>query len=183
MHIEKYEKEGFAPMKFLDAELENYKDGYPNPITECYYETLKQIREIQNSGKVPSNELYAKVRKKIPTSEQGFYLANVHYYLYESCSEYQKSNEYKDAVNKRIIFFLEHADADGLFVHSWFPLNFPDNYIRFLKNQYGIKGDELDNQDFPLLLLQGYVKKYGNKDEKKIVRLAYNFIRDWCLGV
>ena len=156
----------FAPMKYLNEMLKDYKDGYPNPRTEEYYETLKKIRDIQNSGQVPHDEYYQIVGGSV---ERGYYLANIHYYLYwEECSEYERTDAYKDKLNKRIIYFLKHADREALYEKDWFVLNFPNIYIYFLKSFYG---SNPDNETF-----SDYISLHGNNEEKEILSLVNDLV-------
>ena len=80
----------FAPMKYLDEELKRFEDGYPNRQTEDYYEALKRIRSKQNTRQPVPSFYYEAVgaTKGLGTPEYGYYIANIHYYIYESCSEY-----------------------------------------------------------------------------------------------
>ena len=156
----------FAPMKYLDEMLKDYKDGYPNPRTEEYYETLKKIRDIQNNGEIPLDEYYICVGGSV---ERGYYLANIHYYLYwGECSEYERTDEYKDKLNKRIIYFLKNADRNTLWKKDWFILNFPNSYVYFLKSFYG--GDPNNEKFFP------YISLHGNDDEKEIMGLIEGLV-------
>ena len=156
----------FAPMKYLDEKLKDYKNGYPNPRTEQYYETLKKIRDIQNNKQVPPDEYYQIVGGSV---EQGYYLSNIHYYLYwEDCSEYERTDAYKDKLNKRIIYFLKNADRETLWEKGWFILNFPNSYMYFLKSFYGSDPD--NEKFFP------YISIHGNEDEKEIMDLISDLV-------
>ena len=180
-----YKKEIFAPMLFLDVVLEEYKDGYPNPLTADYYETLRKIRESQNQGKIPE-ALYKRLGfgkkerfgdNSFETIEYGYFTANIHYYLYESCSEYEVSKNYKDAVNHRILYFLKNADIDALCAHGWFPLNFPNTYLSFLEKQYGKTRIRKQEQKKPISiycseLLNDFALANGNAEEIDISNLV-----------
>ena len=161
-------KEMFAPMEYLDAHLEEYRDGYPNPRTQRYYETLKRIRELQSQGVVPPDELFKSLwlrGKADATVEYGYYTSNIHYYLFESCSEFQKTEEYKESVNRRILLWLESADPKALLKRQWFPWNFPPNYLRFLKMFYG---DDCGRK----WGIEEYAERYGDPLERQIGRLS-----------
>ena len=176
-------KEGiFASMKYLDAEIERYKDGYPNPKTRLYYETLKKIRDIQNSGVVPSDEIYknlAKPRNKkaLEIVEYGYYISNIHYYLYDSCSEYEKTDSYKDTLNYRILYFLKTASKEALYPYDWFLPNFVIAYLNFLADYYDIQIESNHSESLSdsVSSLSEFVNKYGNKTEKEIMDLIISF--------
>ena len=106
-------------------------------ITDHYYESLLHIRDVQNSGRVPTDEEYAAVSsfKSYNCPELGFYNANIHYYLFDSNPEFRKEADYRDELNRRILAFLDAAEPENLLKSLWFPLNFPLEYIRFLENQ------------------------------------------------
>ena len=165
-------------MDYLDAMLEEYKDGYPNKRTAAYFETMKRIRDQQRRGIAPPDEDYrelalARYQPSAAGVEYGYYIANIHYYLFEDCSEFERSEFYKATVNRRILFFLkDYADPDELMNCGWFPLNFPLNYLRFLKVFYrheprmAIDGSTWDSYQ----VLEGYIVEYGNAIEQEIVR-------------
>ncbi|MBR0461361.1 MAG: hypothetical protein IJJ00_01440 [Erysipelotrichaceae bacterium] len=182
----KYQDGIFASMTYLDEMLDENKEGYPNPRTENYYETLKEIRSVQNCRKVPADEIYKRLgktrrKKAFETIEYGYYTANIHYYLYESCSEYKKSEAYKDSLNRRILFFLNNANIRALSSYLWFPLNFPDQYLRFLEYQYGKKRsswckNKRISDEFPTEMLIDFTDKFGNNEEKEIADTLHNVI-------
>lgn len=162
----------FAPMKYLEKELERYKDGCPNDHTKGYYEALKSIKGKQDLGNsIPSCNyriIGSSNRKKgFDTAEYGYYTANIHYYLYESCSEYEKSDAYKGKLNARILYFLRNADPKALIPHGWFWLNFPSNYMRFLSIFYNAQVPASDPER-ALELLVNLVHENGNDDENEI---------------
>ena len=57
------DKKYFAPMDYLDKELEEYEDGYPDSVVENFYESLKIIRDAQKKDQIPSEMLYENVGK------------------------------------------------------------------------------------------------------------------------
>jgi len=176
----------FGSMKYLDKEIEESNKIRKEEIekginidyskTDQFYGTLLEIRKIQNSGQIPSDELYRsiaqiKVRNRdlFDSAENGYYDANIHYYLFESNSEYEKTNKYKDTLNKRILYFLKNADIDNLLYKcGCFLLNFPLNYLRFLEIFYDKKVERnlvVDN-------LKEFAELYGNDDEKEIANIV-----------
>ena len=170
----------FARMQYIENEMEIQKSIGSNPRSEQYYKTLLEIRDIQNSGQIPSDELYRRFaeikghnQQLYDSVEYGYYLANIHYYLFESRSEYEKTNEYKDVLNKRILYFLNNADRDNLlFKCGEFLTNFPFNYLRFLEHFYSKR---LDNyyQDSCTSDVKRFVETYGKDDEKEIANIIY----------
>lgn len=126
-------------MLFLDPEIERNRQSGGNKNSDHYYESLLHIRDVQNSGRVPTDEEYAAVSsfKLYNCPELGFYNANIHYYLFDSNPEYRKDADYRDELNRRILAFLDAADPANLLKQLWFPLNFPLDYLRFLEDQYG----------------------------------------------
>lgn len=174
------DKQYFAPMDYLDKELEIYEDGYPDSIVENFYEALKIIREAQKSDQVPSEMLYENVGKGkkggYQSVEYGYYIANIHYYLFDDCSEYQKTESYKSSLNKRILYFLKSANMYELFHHGWFPLNFPLNYLRFLGQFYNKQipsNNSVDALESAKALVT-FTDLYGNEEEKETANLVYH---------
>ena len=167
-------KDTLASMEFLDGALDDYADGYPSENTEAFYETLKVIRQTQNKGEVPEEAYKALgVLRGYGSIEYGYYLANIHYYLYADCLEFQLSGAHKKSVNERIKFFLENADPSGLTGRGWFPLNFPFAYLHFLEGFYGrYRQESMDEPLGALMNLCNLVDRYGDSLEKEIVALA-----------
>ena len=161
----------FAPMLFLDREMKHYEDVYPSQQTKAYYETLLRIREAQNKGEFPEEAYRALgASRGFGSIEYGYYHANIHYYLFEDCSEFERNDAYKASVNKRIKFFLEdNADPLVLMERGWFPLNFPINYLSFLETFYG--NHQKESME-PFMNLVALVGQYGNEIEKEIVELT-----------
>ena len=138
MHL-KFTSHLFPSMFFIEGVIEHDKQSGDSSNSNHYYKELLHIRDIQNSGRVPKDKEYAAISSFKPynSPELGFYNANIHYYLFESNSEYQKSAAYREDLNRRILAFLDAADPDNLLKQLWFPLNFPLDYLRFLEDQYG----------------------------------------------
>ena len=172
----------FAPMLFLDEETKRYKGGYPSKRTEAYYETLLAIRETQNKGESP-DEAYAALGapRGFGSIEYGYYHANIHYYLFESCSEIERSDAYKASINKRIKFFLkDNADPLELMERGWFPLNFPANYLCFLEMIYGNhRKESSEGIAGSFANLAALVSQYGNEIEREIVGLTRPIIEEY----
>ena len=179
------DKKYFAPMDYLDKELEEYEDGYPDSVVENFYEALKIIRDAQKKDQIPSEMLYENVGKGkkggYQSVEYGYYIANIHYYLFDDCSEYQRSELYKESLNKRIIHFLKTANMYNLFHYGWFPLNFPLNYLRFLEDFYNKKNivKSVTGALESAKSLMNFTDLYGNKDEKEIANLVYNLNKEF----
>ena len=171
-------KDTLTSMEFLDELLEDYVEGYPSENTEAFYETLKMIRQAQNRGEVPEKVYKALGALRGHESiEYGYYLANIHYYLFADCLEFQFSETYKKSVNERIKFFLENADPSGLAGRGWFPLNFPFAYLHFLEGFYGrYRQESMDEPLGALMNLCSLVDRYGDSLEKEIVELARRII-------
>lgn len=172
----------FAPMLFLDEETKRYEGGYPSKRTEAYYETLLAIREAQSKGESP-DKAYAALGapRGFGCIEYGYYYANIHYYLFKSCSEFERNDAYKVSINKRIRFFLkDNADPLELMKRGWFPLNFPGNYLSFLELFYG---NHRDGSSEGLMAtftnLAALVARYGNEIEKEIVELTWPIIGEY----
>jgi|GEM_PF-3247023 len=166
-------KTAFAKMAYLEEELRPYEGGYPSEETKVYYESLKAIREAQAKGETPI-ELYRALGNRTggPTPvERGYYLANIHYYLFDNCSEFEKTEDYKAAVNERIELFLENADIGLLGKSEWFLLSFPAYYRYFLELFYGRhhEEDDIGGLEGCYMDLTSLADAYGNDLEKKIV--------------
>lgn len=178
----------FAPMDYLDAMLEKYKDGYPNKRTAAYFETMKRIRDQQRRGTTPPDEDYrelalARYQPLVAGVEYGYYTANIHYYLFEDCSVFERSEFYKAMVNRRILFFLkDYADPDELMNCGWFPLNFPLDYLRFLKAFNGYEPKTANNGGTwdSYQVLEDYIAEYGNAIEQEIVRCLRPIMEEYC---
>lgn len=111
--------------------------------------------------------------------EYGYYYANIHYYLFEDCSEFERNDAYKASVNKRTKYFLENAESVELMEKGWFPLNFPADYLGFLEVFYGNHRKESSEGVMgPFTNLKTLVERYDNKVEKKIVELARPIIEE-----
>ena len=175
-------KDVFAPMRFLDEEMKRYQSGYPSKRTEAYYETLLAIRKVQSKGESP-DEAYEALGapRGFGSIEYGYYYANIHYYLFESCSEFKRNDAYKESINKRIRFLLkDNADPLELMERGWFPLNIPGNYLRFLELFYGNHRDEsLEGLMATFTNLAALVARYGNEIEKEIVELTRPIIEEY----
>lgn len=173
------DKKYFAPMDYLDKELEEYGDGFPDSIIENYYEALKIIRDAQKGDSALTEMLYENVgkckRDGYQTAEYGYYMANIHYYLFDDCSEYQKIESYKKSLNIRILHFLKSANMYALFHNGWFPLNFPLNYLSFLEDFYGKKRlyDFEINPINEAKALVDFVDLYGDAEEKETASLVF----------
>ena len=166
-------KTAFAKMAYLEEELRPYEGGYPNEETKVYYESLKAIQKAQAKGETPIQE-YRALGKRAggPTPvERGYYLANIHYYLFDCCSEFEKTEAYKAAINERIRLFLENADIGLLGKSEWFLLSFPANFRYFLELFYGRhrEEDDIGGIEGCYVDLASLVDAYGNDLEKKIV--------------
>ena len=172
----KPDKSAFAPMKYLDDLLKQYVDGYPNRWTESYFRSLLEIRDIQSRGKAP-----VQIYKFHGSVERGYYLANIHYYLFDDCSEFDGGNPYKDTLNKRILFLLENADKEHLMERGWFPLNFPSDYLLFLERYYGSHRSSMEGNSTMWMLknLLSLVDCYGNDTERMIIELATPIVEEY----
>ena len=177
-------KEYLSPMGFLDGYLSDYVKE------ECdqtpFYEALKRIRDIQDKGDIPSDELYESVglarnNKDLATVEFGYYISDIHYYLFDECSPYFIGDEAnKDSLNKRILFFLLNADHEALFSFGWFLLNLPGEYLSFLKRHYK-KKETIEAKtiwDNPIVLHE-YVNQYGDDTEKEIAIILIDMFNEY----
>lgn len=163
----------FSSMSFM----ERSECDLSNP----YYKALAKIRDIQNRGEVPSDEDYKAVgrtqrSKGFHTVEFGYCMANIHYCLFESYPKYEKTNEYKDLINKRILYLLKNGSTEALLNRGWIPLNF-QNYTNFLVSFYDKEDQYSINSTYGVDFLEDFVSEYGNEDEKTITKL----IRKLCM--
>ena len=163
----------FSSMSFMERD----ECDLSNP----YYEALAKIRDIQNRGEVPSDEDYKAVgrtqrSKGFDTVEYGYCTANIHYCLFESYPEYEKTNEYKDLINKRILYLLKNGSTEALLNRGLIPLNF-QNYTNFLVSFYDKEDQYSIDSTFGVDFLEDFVSEYGNEDEKTIAKL----IRKLCM--
>lgn len=177
-------KEYLSPMGFLDGYLSDYVKE------ECdqtpFYEALKRIRNIQINGNVPNEEIYrmvglARNNNDLATVEFGYYISNIHYYLFDECSPYFIGDESnKDSLNNRILFFLHNANHEALFSFGWFLLNLPGEYLSFLKRQYK-KKEPIESKtiwDNPTILYE-YVNQYGDDTEKEIAVILVDMFKEY----
>ncbi len=178
----------FAKMLFLDAEIERHRQFGGNKNSDHYYAALQHIRDVQNSGRVPTDEEYAYISpfKSYNSPELGFYNANIHYYLFESNSEYRKDPGYRNDLNRLILAFLDAADPANLLKQLWFPLNFPLEYIRFLEDQFGVEAPRhqcdvsASNHEkvvFDAERLLEFAKTVGGQDEIRIAEKCLEIAR------
>lgn len=120
----------FSDMNWLEKEtIRNDKSEGKNKKSNFYYENLKMIRDKQKQGIIPFEE-YKKVGI-VGTIEYGYYIANIHYELFE-CNK-----DYKNILEDRIIFFIQNA-PDDIFKYddSWFRINFYNEYSNYLRQYY-----------------------------------------------
>ena len=179
-----------APMKYLDEELKNYQNGYPSQRTKDYYGTLKYIKELQDSGQVPSKEaeeaykVFGDIFSRSLTVECGYYGANIHYYIYKTCSEFEKTDAYKDSVNARILYLLRTADEEPLF-HGWFISSFFFQYVNWFltifyeKPVNDYKDSGLSFEDILLNKLKDMIGEKGTTDEKEILERLTKLVDDY----
>ena len=175
-------------MLFLDAEIERNRQSGGNKNSDHYYESLLHIRDVQNSGRVPTDEEYAAVSsfKSYNCPELGFYNANIHYYLFYSNPEYRKDADYRDKLNRRILAFLDAAEPENLLKQLWFPLNFLLEYIRFLENQLSAEAprrscvsgaSDHEKVVFDAERLLEFAKTIGGYDEIMIAKKCLDIAR------
>lgn len=179
-----------APMKYLDKELNGYKNGYPNQRTKDYYNTLKLIKKLQDEGLVPSEDaeeaykVFGDMFSRNLTVECGYYGANIHYYIYNTCSEFEKTDAYKDAVNARILYLLKNADEEPLF-HGWFISSFFFQYVNWFLTLFyekpvnDYKDSGLSSQEIYLNKLKDMVSEKGTADEKEILERLTKLVADY----
>lgn len=166
-------KEEFAPMGFLDDELERYAEGFFNPFTEAYYRSLMAIRKAQNEDQDVLMELYEAVPHHASDSsaEYGYFMANIHYYLFVWHREFKRDPAYIDSLNRRILFFLENAEGiDDL--KGWFFLSFPITYRTFLCRFYQVDLSKELRKMNTIDSLKALTEMVGNDDAKKIAAVV-----------
>ena len=185
-------KESFicAPMKYLDEELKSIDLNKANTRTKDYYGTLKVIKKLQDSGHVPSKEaeeaykVFGDMFSSNLTVECGYYGANIHYYIYKTCFEFEKTDAYKDSVNARILYLLRNADEEPL-LHGWFISSFFFQYVNwFLTIFYGkpvndYKDSGLPFEDILLNKLKDMIGEKGTTDEKEILERLTKLVDDY----
>ena len=152
-------KQIFSDMTWLDEEIErNNKSEGRNKKSDFYYNNLIDIRDKQRKGIIPFVE-YKNVGRQ-ESIEYGYYMANIHYELFE-CDDTNK-----DVLEDRIIFFLQNAQ-DKIFEYedSWFRLNFYLDFSGYLRKIYhsNEKWQDLDH----------YVFEYNNEREKTIYDILW----------
>ena len=175
------EETHFAKMAYLEKMRRRYPYGVPNKRTQAFFESLMQIEKAQKEGK-GLEEAYLALAKSAGFSsiEYGYYHANIHYYLFEDCAEFENSDAYKDSVNRRIGFYLDSADPLELFQRGWFPLNFPIRYRSFLEIFYGKQIEEPSCGAIGAFLdLSSLIRRCGNKEEKGIAESLRPIIEEY----
>ena len=153
----------FSDMDYLDNDFLNNND-----VTVSFYNTLKIIKEKQNKGIIPIDE-YIILSSEYDSIEYGYYMANIHYDLFDI-------NIYKNSrLENRILFFLRHLDKDVFKERNFFIRGFDVCFRDYLCNIYNI-----DNK---CECLREIVFKYGNDLEKDIYFLSWQlFYRDEYIG-
>jgi len=182
----------FSKMDWLDEEIAR-SEASPgkNERSDKYYAALKAIKEKQNKGEIPSDEDYFAVggirknRSHCQNIEYGYYMANIHYDLFE----YDLTE--KDSLEDRILYFIEHAEFDEDNKDN-FLLNFPANFSYYLSHVYetdkanqdgGAFLDE-DKEEklgqlydaFSMRKLAAIIESYGNGKEKLILIRLFDMI-------
>lgn len=180
----------YAPLKYVDEKLKEFTNGFPSERTELYYKVLKAIKKKQDNGDVPSEkaeELYKAFGSLFAgkeTVECGYFGANIHYYLFKTCVEFENSDAYKEAVNKRILYLIDTAVEETLF-EPWFITRFLNDYLTmFLSNFYGRPQFDYKEENLPYEIVRSkqindLVSKNGTEIEKIIAEKVINIANDY----
>ena len=181
-------KEDFicAPMNYLPEKPQKYL----NARNKDYYETLYYIKKLQDQGLVPSEKaeeaymVFGDIFSSNKTVECGYYGANIHYYIYKTCEEFEKTDAYKNSVNDRILYLLKNADEEPLF-HGWFISSFLFQYVNWFltifyeapANDY--KDSGLSSEDILINKLRDMVGEKGTETEKEILVRLTKLVEDY----
>jgi len=191
MNKENIEKH-FSPMAWLDEEIaRNLASPGRNERSDRYYAVLQTIKDKQSKGEIPSDEDYLalggirKNRTHCQNVEYGYYMANIHYDLFN----FDPSD--KDSLEDRILYFIEHQDLDKYAKDNFF-LNFPADFSYYLSHLYKIDISGHDNNGvldksredklsclydaFCMRRLVDMIERYGTDKEKLILKRLFDMI-------